>query len=254
MAITKITRGIAICHFNRLEYLAEIIQAVQATAPPDARLVVCDDGSTFIDNYTVEVICKDKGVLLIKGPNLGVAANKNRALWALQDCHYICILEDDLKPVKKNWFESYESAAQLSGIHYFVRVQDKQVSETIESFSAFMAQKHLHPIYGLSPRGDLTFLTSNVIRTVGAFNPLFRGAGYAHGEHAARVARAGLINHPLRWIDIKEARDSFVQVGDTEGGRWNVDSKEIKRQLQRNKQVLKELERTEYTYHPLVLE
>jgi hypothetical protein len=84
--------------------------------------------------------------------------------------------------------------------------------------------------------------------------PLFRGAGYAHGEWSSRVARAGLINHPQRWVDIKEGRDRFVQVGDTEGGRWNEDEEVIKRQLSRNRGVLKELQLNEYTFHKLVLE
>jgi hypothetical protein len=89
---------------------------------------------------------------------------------------------------------------------------------------------------------------------VGAFNPLFRGAGYAHGEWSNRVARAGLINHPAKWVDIKEARDSFKQVGDREGGRWVEDESKIHDQLRRNKQVLKELRKREYTYHELVIE
>lgn len=248
--VTKIKRGIAILHYNRQEHLEEIIQATQETMPSDARLVVCDDGSSF----GVEEICAKRGALLVKGPNLGVSANRNRGLWALQDCHYLALIEDDLKPVKPGWFDKYEAAAQISGINYFVRVQDKTVPETVEAFSAFMAQKALHPIYGKSPRGDFVFLTSTVVRVVGAFNPLFLGAGYAHGEHASRVARAGLINHPNKWVDIKEGRDSFVQVGDTSGGRWLRDEKEIKQQLQRNKQVLRELDRKNYTFHPLVLE
>src|SRR3990172_3422437 len=166
---TKIIRGVALLHYNRQTHLEEIIQAIQETMPADARLVVCDDGSSG----GVEEICAKRGALLIKGPNLGVSANRNRALWALQDCHFLALIEDDLKPIKKGWFEVYENAAQYSGIHYFVRVQDKRVPETIESFSAFMGQKGLHPIYASSPRGDFVFLTSAVVRTVGAFNPLF---------------------------------------------------------------------------------
>jgi glycosyltransferase involved in cell wall biosynthesis len=251
----KVKRGIAICHYNRTQYLKEIVEAVQKTAPAETRVVICDDGSDqHALNMDIARIAQECGVLLIQGANLGVAANKNRALWALQDCHYICILEDDLKPTHKGWFEAYEGAAKISGIHHFCRVQDKEVSETIKSFSAFMGQNDSHPIYGRSPRGDLTFLTSNVLHTVGAFNPTFRGAGYAHGEWSNRVARAGLINHPLKWVDIRKARDSFVQVGDTEGGRWNVDEKEIRKQLQRNKVVLRQLEKEDYTYHELVLE
>ena len=246
-----IKRGIAICHYDRLDKLGEIVEAVRRTAPGGTKIVIADDGSDTLNGLSVSQIAKETSTILVQGPNLGVAANKNRALWALQDCHLLCILEDDLKPIDRGWFESYEAAAVLSGIHHFCRVQDKEEEETIPAFSAYMAEGGLTPIYGPSPRGDLTFLTSQVIQTVGGFNPLFRGAGYAHGEWSHRVARAGLINHPQRWIDIKEARDKFVQIGDTEGGRWNED---VTDQLRRNAQVLKQLQRKEYTYADLVLE
>ena len=247
--MSVIQRGIGILHYNRQKYLEEIIEAVKRTAPAGTRIVVCDDGSC--EGEAVSEIARRQDVLLVQGVNKGVGANKNRALWALQDCHLMVLLEDDLKPIEKGWFEAYEGAAILSGVHHFCRVQDKEVCEEVPAFSAFMAEAGLTPIYGPSPRGDLTFLTSTVVQTVGAFNPLFRGAGYAHGEWSNRVARAGLINHPTRWIDIKEARDKIVQLGDEEGGRWVTD---VSDQLRRNKQVLKELQRKEYTYHELVFD
>ncbi|MCG7840477.1 MAG: glycosyltransferase [Methanomassiliicoccales archaeon] len=246
-----IKRGIGIAHYNRLDKLGEIVEAVKRTAPGGTKIVIADDGSDTLDGLSVSQIAKEHDVILVQGPNKGVSANKNRVLWALQDCHLLLILEDDLKPIERGFFEAYEAAAVLSGIHHFCRVQDKEEEETIPAFSAYMAEGGLTPIYGPSPRGDLTFLTSQVIQTVGGFNPLFRGAGYAHGEWSHRVARAGLINHPQRWVDIKEARDKFVQIGDTEGGRWTTD---VSDQLRRNAQVLKQLQRKEYTYADLILE
>ncbi len=254
-------RGVAICHYNRLDTLQEIVQAVKETAPADARIVICDDGSEHdrgqaYDGFgpTVSIVAQEQNVLLLQGPNLGVAANKNRALWALQDCDFLCILEDDLKPTQSGWFEAYEKAAVLSGIHHFCRVQDREVDSLAPEFDEFMSRNRLSLVYGPSPRGDLTFLTSTIVREVGAFNPRFRGVGYAHGEWSHRVARAGLINHPNKWVDVVQARNKFVQVGDTSGGRWNLPEAETKRQITRNRAVLKELQRNEYTHHPLVLE
>jgi glycosyltransferase involved in cell wall biosynthesis len=263
-------RGVAICHYNRFDNIKTVIEAVKDTTPADTKIVICDDGSDFTqwqeavkldDEKVLEIGARvtledfiPQNFITIRGPNLGVAANKNRALWALQDCHYLCILEDDLYPTEKGWFEQYEQASQLSGIHHFCRVQDKEVLETVDAFGSFMQANGLTPIYGPSPRGDLTFCTRRVVERVGAFNPRFRGAGYAHGEWSKRCARGGLINHPNKWVDIKEARDKFVQVGDTSGGRWEENQKGIKRQLARNKTVLKELEKEDYIYHRLVLE
>tara|TARA_R110000751_G_scaffold307157_3_gene427540 strand:- start:606 stop:1337 length:732 start_codon:yes stop_codon:yes gene_type:complete len=240
-------RGIGIAHFNRTANLDEIILAVQATSPADAMIVVADDGST----ENVEDICREREVVLIKGKNLGVAANKNRALYALKECRYICLLEDDLMPTEDGWFETYERASRLSGIHHFCRVQDKEVPEMVPAFSKFLGKSGLTPIYGPSVRGDLTFLTSAVVNTVGGFNPQFVGAGYAHGEWSHRVKRSGLINHPASWIDIEQARDKIVQIGDREGGRWETD---VTYQLRRNKQVLKELQRQDYTHCAIPLQ
>jgi len=252
-------KGVAICHYNRHHTLRKVVEAVKETVDPATRIVVCDDGSKheakleemMIDS--VEDVCRECEVLLIKGPNLGVAANKNRALWALQDCHYLCILEDDLFPTEKGWFEIYMKAMSLSGCHHYCRIQDKEIKDTVPAFTEFMTSHGVTPIFASSPRGDFTFLTQKVVKKVGAFNPKFRGAGYAHGEWSKRVAKAGLIGHPLEWMDIKEARDMFDQIGDREGGRWIDSEKEIRTQLKRNARVLKELEVIPYIHHPLVL-
>lgn len=252
-------RGVAICHYNRINTLEKLITRVIDTVPGDCRVVVCDDGSDqhivseSEGDISVGEVCRKIGVPLIQGRNLGVAANKNRALWALQDCHFMCILEDDLFPNTPGWMEDYERAASVSGIHHFCRVQNKEVEETIPGFSNFMIAEGLTPLFGPSPRGDLTFLTSHVLKKVGGFNPNFIGAGYAHGEWTERVVKAGLVAHPLKYVDILEARDKFEQIGDTEGGRWEQDSSLISAQIKTNRKLLKSLQRTGYVYHPLVL-
>jgi hypothetical protein len=149
--------------------------------------------------------------------------------------------------------EDYERAASLSGIHHFCRVQNKEVEETIPGFSNFMITEGLTPLFGPSPRGDLTFLTSSVLKKVGGFNPNFIGAGYAHGEWTARIIKEGLVPHPLKYVDILEARNKFEQIGDTEGGRWVQDASLIQAQIKNNRKLLKQLQRTGYIYHPLVL-
>jgi glycosyltransferase involved in cell wall biosynthesis len=241
--------GVAIVTYNRGSQLGDQIEAVLRTVPADTRVVVCDDGSTD----DTPLIAARHQVLYLRGLNLGVGANKNRALYALRDAHFFAIIEDDLFPAEPGWFETYEEAAIVSGIHHFCRVQDKEVPENVPPFTVSMAKRGFTPIYGSSPRGDLTFGTGEVIRRVGAFNPAFKGAGFAHGEWSARVDRAGLIPHPLKWVDIKEARDKFVQKGDTEGGRWTMEKRDLKEQLKANKQVLKSLNKRPYLYHPLTL-
>jgi len=257
--MSKPRTGVAICHYNRTSQLEEIIQAVKDTVNNRVKIVVCDDGSEtweehYMENYTHPAeIANRMGVLYVQGPNLGVAANKNRALWALQDMDFICILEDDLKPIKQDWITHYERAATLSGLHHFCRVQDKLVSTLSPDFDEYMKGKNLTPIYGPSPRGDLTFITRKVITEVGGFNKKFKGAGYAHGEWSNRVNRAGLIRHPNIWVDIAEGANSFIQVGDTEGGRWDY-QKRTKAELEKNRAVRARLDKNPYIYDRLELQ
>jgi len=241
-------RGIGIIHYDRLNKLREVVEAVIKTAPKDCKIVVADDGTK--GDVSAEL---PKGVILIRGDNLGVAHNKNRALWALQDCEYIALLEDDLKPVEQGWFSDYENAARQTGTHHFCRVQNKEIPDTYPSFTAHLASGGLTPVFGSSPRGDLTFITGRVIRMVGGFNTDFKGVGCAHGEFSDRVFKAGLIPHPLRWLDIKEARDKIIQIGDTEGGRWKRPRAEIRKQIRANEEVRKRLNEIDYIFFPLSL-
>jgi len=248
--VTNSRIGVAICTYNRAAKLAEILEAVIKTTPEGCRIVVCDDGSTDDTEYVVGSLSHHDFVYL-RGQNKGVAHNKNRALVALSGADYLVILEDDLIPQTSGWFETYIRAAELSGIHHFCRVQDKEIPEQVPEFNEAMAKEGLTPIYGPSPRGDFTFLTRKVIRDVGGFNPEFFGAGYAHGEWSNRVAKAGLIPHPANWVDIREGRDVFLQIGDTEGGRWNHSKQRADEERKRNRAVYRRLKATQYIYCPL---
>lgn len=242
--------GVAIVTFNRSQNLGEMIDSVLSTTK-DCKVVVADDGST---DDTAFVVSQFKDILYVRGPNRGVAYNKNRALFALQTCRFIAVLEDDLFPQQPGWFERYREASILSGVHHFCRVQDKEIEETIPEFKEWMtSSKNLTPIYGPSPRGDLTFITARVLKDVGGLNPEFIGVGYAHGEWSNRIYNAGLIPHPLKWVDILEARDMFTQKGDTSGGRWMENQSKIKEQIKKNRAVQRRLKASRYIYCPLDL-
>jgi GT2 family glycosyltransferase len=241
--------GVGIVHYNRTKHLGAIVTAVKETVPEGTKIVVADDGST----ENVESVLPSD-VLYIKGPNRGVSYCKNRALFALQDFQYIALLEDDLIPIEKGWLEIYSEVSMLTDNHHFCRVQDKEIQETHMDFKEFLHSKNYTPIYGSSPRGDFTFITRTVIQQVGGLNPRFLGIGYAHGEWSERINAAGLIAHPLKWWDILEARNKFVQIGDTVGGRWNIQGLDLKAQLRANKKIANELKQTGYTYCPLTLE
>ncbi len=228
------TCGIAVCTYNRSFQLHDIVSAIKRTKPENARIVVCDDGG----RSALDALGNLPEVTFISGPNLGVGANKNRALYALNDCDFICILEDDLMPTEPGWFEHYVNFVLKTNVHHLCRVQNKFVEETVPEFSEWVKTNlNLTPIYGPTPRGDLTFISNMVVRHVGAFHPEFKGVGHAHGQWSDRVAAANLIGHPNKWIDLKEVAETFKQVGDTEGGRWDDDQEAIKKQIASNGEV-----------------
>lgn len=244
-------RGIAILTYNRCDYIQPIINAVVATAPPDTRIVVCDDGST--DNTPDIIKTSSQDIIYIKGPNLGVAYNKNRALFCLQDCDFIALIEDDLIPISSGWFELYEKAVILTDIHYWSSCRGPSVNQ-FPDFDGFLKQNFLTPIYAKIPRGDFTFISKLVLKTIGGFHPRFKGCGGAHQEHWQRAIRAGLIPHPHPLLGIHEGELKFEQIGDTEGGRFMDDPEEIKRQLDENQNILKELTNSQELFVPLNFE
>jgi glycosyltransferase involved in cell wall biosynthesis len=248
MQLSGIKRGVAVVTYNRVKNLGGILDAIKDTVPQGTKLVVADDGST---DGTVDLVSHHSDYVLLRGANKGVAHNKNRALFALQDCDMIALIEDDLTPVQDNWFLMYEKAVLYSGIHHFCRVQDNLLEEVVPSFETDMQAQGMTPIYGPSPRGDFTFVT----KKVGGFNPAFIGAGYAHGEWSNRVYNANLIPHPRKWVDIRnENGDPFQQVGDREGGRWAKPKHEIQEQIAKNRATQKSLKNQNYIFHPIVLE
>lgn len=243
-----ITRGVGISTYNRGVQIRKVVEAVIKTAPRGTLIVVADDGSTDSTHYQITGIPgTDKTalpVVYIRGENKGVVANKNRLLTALRSCSFLAIMEDDLMPTEKGWWEIYEKAALNSGIHHLCRVQGKEVSGQSPDFDSYMSSHGCTPLYSSSCRGDLVFISRMVLERVGGLNSQFRGIGYGHLEWGERIYRAGLVPHPNQhWIDIKEARDKFIQVGDTSGGRFDTPKEEVEKQLERNRKVLAKLQK-----------
>src|SRR3990167_3608324 len=246
-AVPNMKRGVGIVTYNRAGRLGDLIEAVLKTTT-DCLVVVADDGST---DETPQVVASFPDVLYVRGPNKGVAWNKNRALYALQGCDYIALLEDDLFPTAPIWFGLYEAISGFLGVHHFCRVQDKEVEETLPEASEALQQAYgWQLVYGPSPRGDLTFVTRRALQMVGGFSPEFIGPGDGHGECSDRVFAAGLIPPPLKWIDVRESRDCFEQRGDTEGGRWQQDTAVQQAQIEHNRAVRKRLRMSGVSHVP----
>ena len=111
-----INRAVSIITYNRDKHLGDVIEGVPSTIPQGTDVFVCDDGSTDNTAGIMTQFGTERPVHYFRGPNLGVGANKNRALYLMKNHHFSVMLEDDLYPIKKGWFEMYEAAASLTDI------------------------------------------------------------------------------------------------------------------------------------------
>ena len=84
----------------------------QYTRRTDVDFVVADDGST---DGSVAML-REQDVPVVTGVNMGVAWNKNRALYLLaqvRGCVAVILLEDDTMPDRTGWEDAWISAALL---------------------------------------------------------------------------------------------------------------------------------------------
>ena len=175
--------GIGVTTFNRAPKLeAGLAQLRRLTATP-CDLVVADDGSTD----STAAICENAGVIRITGPNMGIAWNKNRALFFLhriQKCDVIILIEDDCYPNHRAWENDWCRAGEKWGHANFGApwFRDKFLSGagTLED-----------PFICASLSGQCVAFSDRALSVCGYLDSRFKGYGYEHAEHSARLVRAG---------------------------------------------------------------
>ena len=94
--------GVGIITYNRAQVVAETVARVLAHTRHPFALAVADDGS---EDGTAERL-REKGVQVVSGRNMGIAWNKNRALFYLigiLSCDVVILLEDNSRPNQDGW-------------------------------------------------------------------------------------------------------------------------------------------------------
>lgn len=176
--------GIGIVTYNRKAILSDTIDRVRAlTRQPGAALVVADDGST---DGTLAML-RDKQVPVITGINMGIAWNKNRALFLLSHmlgCQTVILLEDDTRPNRAGWEREWMEAAQRYGhVNYagdWMREHFLSGAGTVDD-----------PIRCKMVTAQCSAYSHTALTYGGYFDPRFRGYGHEHVEHTRRLVRVG---------------------------------------------------------------
>jgi glycosyltransferase involved in cell wall biosynthesis len=175
--------GIGVISCNRPHQLSECLDTVKRYTDAAYELVVADDGS---DDETKAVIV-ERSARMITGQNMGVAWNKNRAIYVLSNifaCDVVLLVEEDTFPIRRGWQENWVNASlrfghvNLAG-HWFRR-NFVGGSGTVED-----------PIISRAFSGQVTGFSREAIANVGYLDSRFRGFGGGHVDHTRRMVRAG---------------------------------------------------------------
>ena len=176
--------GIGIVTYNRKAILSDTIDRVRAlTRQPGAALVVADDGST---DGTLAML-RDKQVPVITGINMGIAWNKNRALFLLSHmlgCQTVILLEDDTQPTRAGWESEWIDGANRWGHVNFA-------AEWMQQYILSGKGTAADPARSKQITAQCAAYSDSALCYGGYFDPLFRGYGHEHVEHSRRLVRVG---------------------------------------------------------------
>ncbi|HBK05520.1 MAG TPA: hypothetical protein DDZ81_06595 [Acetobacteraceae bacterium] len=198
--------GIGIVTYNRRQIVSDTIDRVREfTRRPDAAFVVADDGS---NDGTLEML-REKQVPVITGINMGIAWNKNRALFLLSQilgCQTVVLLEDDTQPAKSGWESQWISATQRWGHANFAAPWMR------EHFVSGVGTAE-DPVRAKAVTAQCSAYSRDALTYGGYFDPRFRGYGHEHVEHTRRLIRVGY-GGTDEMIDGKERVRYFLIGGD----------------------------------------
>ena len=176
--------GIGIITFNRKDVLRNTIDQVRAlTRQSNAALAVADDGSS---DGTLAML-RDLQVPVITGVNMGIAWNKNRALFLLSQklrCETVILMEDDTIPVRSGWETEWIYAAQRWG---HVNYAADWIKDHIFSGAGTAAD----PARSRTITAQCAAYSNAALTYGGYFDSRFHGYGHEHVEHSRRLVRVG---------------------------------------------------------------
>lgn len=175
--------GIGVVSYNRPQRLAACLDAIRQNTDCDYALVVADDGS---EGPTKQVLAERK-VPTITGANMGVAWNKNRALYALQTvlaCDVILLVEEDTRPTRSGWQSDWVEASLRYG---HVNLAGNWFRHAFVSGSGTVDD----PVVSRAFSGQVTGFSREAVAQVGYLDSRFRGYGGGHVDHTRRMVRAG---------------------------------------------------------------
>jgi GT2 family glycosyltransferase len=175
--------GIGIVTYNRRDILLETLNRVRAHTSTPFVLAVADDGS---EDGTADAV-RAQQVMVATGPNMGIAWNKNRALFLLSaviQCEVVILLEDDSFPTQDGWEAEWVIASERWGHANlgapWLRDSFLKGTGTVDD-----------PYLSLDVTAQCSSFSRTALLYAGYFDSRFRGYGQEHVEHTRRLLRVG---------------------------------------------------------------
>jgi glycosyltransferase involved in cell wall biosynthesis len=175
--------GIGVVTYNRRDVAIETVDRVLRHTQCRYDFIVADDGSAD----GTPALLRSKGVPVIVGRNMGIAWNKNRAIFyllAVRGCDVAILLEDDSRPEVDSWEHDWILAALQYG---HVNLAGAWMRHTFISGAGTAAD----PIWGANVTAQCSAFSREAIAFVGYMDTRFKGYGFEHVEHSFRLLRAG---------------------------------------------------------------
>jgi Glycosyl transferase family 2 len=183
-AVAPLSLGVGIVTCNRRMVLSETLDRVLLHTKHQRTIVaVADDGST---DGTLDML-RARNVLTVTGRNMGVAWNKNRALFLLSElsrCDVVVLLEDDAYPAQDNWEIDWMTAAIRWG---HANVAAQWLREHFVSGAGTVED----PILSKRVTAQCAVFSREALLFGGYFDSRFHGYGHEHVEHSRRLIRMG---------------------------------------------------------------
>jgi len=175
--------GIGVVTYNRKDVLLETLARIRAHTASECALAVADDGSS---DGTPEAV-RAQQLTLVSGRNMGIAWNKNRALYllaAVAQCDVVILLEDDSFPIADGWEQEWVEASQRWG---HVNLAGEWFSEGFLRGSGTVDD----PTISKNVTAQCSGFSRTALLYGGYLDPRFRGYGFEHIEHSRRLVRLG---------------------------------------------------------------
>lgn len=197
--------GIGVVTYNRVERLAETLKKIVENTEVDYELIISDDGSS---DRTIEYL-KDNNFNFISGKNKGIAWNKNRALFYLNNFsrsnHYF-IIEDDTYPIEKGWEVPWIESINLWGHINFLPpwYGDKIVRGSGTPNDPYICR---------NLTAQVSAFNREVISYCGYYDTRFGKYGFEHADHTIRIVKAGYGGFPIVSDNQHEADFCYLSHG-----------------------------------------